>query len=301
MAKRKSKNEDFPVVAIIFLLGAPLALNPGVLDIIIATTSELLAILFGACVIGLIFYWLLSGNKKKQNQYKINEHFQRPETTNERMERIERLEKVKKRDFYKLSPKTASAQEAHEKWSLILINSLEWKRFEELCAAFLKEKGYKSKLTGAGADGGIDIQLFKESHSSTKSLGIVQCKAWNSKVGVKHVRELFGVMAAEKSPIGFFITTSTFTKEAEEFAEGKKLKLISGISLLKEIQKLPEERQQLLLDKTTTGDYVTPSCPSCENKMVKRTSKKGQNLGKQFWGCTNFPKCRNTLQIRKAA
>ncbi len=234
MAKRKSKNEDFPVVAIIFLLGAPLALNPGVLDIIIATTSELLAIVFGICVIGLICYWLLSGSKRKKNPYIINEHFQQPETTNERMERIERLEEVIKteRDFYKLYPKTTSIQETHEEWSLDLIRSLEWKRFEELCASFLIEKGYQSKLTGAGADGGIDIHLFKESYSSTQPLGIVQCKAWNSKVGVKDVRELFGVMAAEGSRRGFFMTTSTFTKEAKEFAKGKKLKLITPLHLV---------------------------------------------------------------------
>jgi len=292
MAKRKSKNEDFPVVVIIFLLGVPLALNPGALDIIFATTSELLAILFGLCLIGLVCYWLLSGSKRKKNPYKTNEHFRRPESTNVRMDRIERLEKVKT---------TVSVQEAHEEWSLALIRSLEWKRFEELCAEFLKEKGYKSKLTESGADGGIDIQLFKESDTSTKPLGIVQCKAWNSKVGVKHIRELFGVMTAEESSIGFFITTSTFTKEAEEFAKGKKLKLITGVSLLNEIQKFPEKKQKLLLEQMVQGDYTTPSCPCCENKMVKRTTNKGKNIGKQFWGCTNFPKCRSTLQIRKAA
>jgi len=39
---------------------------------------------------------------------------------------------------------------------------------------------------------------------------------------------------------------------------------------------------------------VTPGCPVCGAQMVLRTSKKGINAGKQFWGCHNFPTCRGT-------
>lgn len=38
-----------------------------------------------------------------------------------------------------------------------------------------------------------------------------------------------------------------------------------------------------------------PVCPKCGGKMALRTAKSGANLGGQFWGCTNFPRCRNTL------
>jgi restriction system protein len=33
-------------------------------------------------------------------------------------------------------------------------------------------------------------------------------------------------------------------------------------------------------------------CPKCGSKMVIRETKKGENKGKQFWGCSTFPKCR---------
>lgn len=33
-------------------------------------------------------------------------------------------------------------------------------------------------------------------------------------------------------------------------------------------------------------------CPRCGKKLVLRTVKKGANVGKQFWGCSGFPKCR---------
>lgn len=32
-------------------------------------------------------------------------------------------------------------------------------------------------------------------------------------------------------------------------------------------------------------------CPRCGSPLVLRTSRKGENTGKQFWGCSAFPKC----------
>ena len=185
-------------------------------------------------------------------------------------------------------------------WSKELIDSLEWKRFEELCAGYFQAKGWRTRLTRLGADGGVDIYLYK-TESDTKPLGIIQCKAWNTyKVGVKPIRELYGVMAAEQTPLGIFITSGKFTQEAREFAAGKHVKLMTGDNLLKLILGLPEDKQSSLLNAITKGDYTTPSCPSCGTKMVLRTSSKGGNPGRQFWGCTNFPRCRTTLPYRKA-
>lgn len=40
---------------------------------------------------------------------------------------------------------------------------------------------------------------------------------------------------------------------------------------------------------------VAPSaekiCPKCGGKLVLRTAQKGTNQGRQFWGCSNYPKC----------
>ena len=33
-------------------------------------------------------------------------------------------------------------------------------------------------------------------------------------------------------------------------------------------------------------------CPRCGSELVLRTAKKGNNAGNQFYGCSNFPKCR---------
>uniref|UniRef100_A0A8W7PJQ2 Restriction endonuclease type IV Mrr domain-containing protein n=1 Tax=Anopheles coluzzii TaxID=1518534 RepID=A0A8W7PJQ2_ANOCL len=82
-------------------------------------------------------------------------------------------------------------------WSLALIHSLEWKRFEDVCQQFYQLHGIKSETTPLGPDGGIDIRLYQDDSGTATS--IVQCKAWGERyVGVKPVRELLGVMTHEK-------------------------------------------------------------------------------------------------------
>ncbi|MBR6736249.1 MAG: topoisomerase DNA-binding C4 zinc finger domain-containing protein, partial [Oscillospiraceae bacterium] len=38
-------------------------------------------------------------------------------------------------------------------------------------------------------------------------------------------------------------------------------------------------------------------CPKCGNPMVLRKATKGVNSGKEFYGCSNFPKCRGIINI----
>ncbi|WKE65315.1 NERD domain-containing protein [Gallaecimonas kandeliae] len=38
-------------------------------------------------------------------------------------------------------------------------------------------------------------------------------------------------------------------------------------------------------------------CPKCGQPMVQRTAKRGANAGGQFWGCSQFPKCRAMAKV----
>ena len=40
-------------------------------------------------------------------------------------------------------------------------------------------------------------------------------------------------------------------------------------------------------------------CPRCGGQLILRTAKKGDNAGNQFYGCSNFPKCRYIQNIQK--
>ena len=41
----------------------------------------------------------------------------------------------------------------------------------------------------------------------------------------------------------------------------------------------------------------TDICPVCGNLLVLRTARRGSNAGKQFYGCSNYPKCRYTKSL----
>ncbi len=184
------------------------------------------------------------------------------------------------------------------RFSTDLLHELEWKRFEQLVEGYFALSGWTTRPNRPGADGGVDVHLFRPDQQ--KAAAVVQCKAWNAyTVGVKPVRELFGVMAADGVPEGFFVTTGDYTSEARSFAAGKPMTLIDGRDLLKRIESLPPESQADLYARVTAGDYTTPTCPQCGIKMVRREAGKGRAVGSEFWGCSNYPRCRQTFQMKK--
>ena len=182
-----------------------------------------------------------------------------------------------------------------QNWNLTLLNELEWKRFEEVVSEYYTLLGYRSEVTRMGADGGVDVILYQQG-VETPAI-IVQCKSWSQKVGVKAIRELFGVMAADQIGYGVFATTSSYTQEAIDWADGKRLQLLSGEDLVSAFNQLPEDQRTYLLQFATFEDYSTPTCPSCNKKMVKRTASKGKSAGSSFWGCSNYPRCKQTFKL----
>jgi restriction system protein len=127
--------------------------------------------------------------------------------------------------------------------SLPDISALKWREFEEVIGEAYKRQGYQVEERGGNEpDGGIDLILRKKGE-----MGLVQCKHWEAEqVGVKIVRELYGVVAAEGATKGIVVTTGYFTRDAEIFAHGKPLLLIRG----NELSRLIEEGQKALISKS---------------------------------------------------
>ncbi|MFH1814928.1 MAG: restriction endonuclease [Pseudomonadota bacterium] len=153
---------------------------------------------------------------------------------------------------------------------------------------------------GGGADGGVDLVLSKGTEKY-----LVHCKQWKAfKVGVDVVRELHGVMAAKGAAGGFVVTSGQFTEDAVGFASGRNLKLIDRPLLHGLIRQArnsigPAPAQQSgpsLVSAAPADTPSVPGCPSCTKPMVKRTAKRGANAGEEFWGCSAYPVCRDTMQ-----
>ena len=178
------------------------------------------------------------------------------------------------------------------KWTPELLKQLEWRRFEELCAAYFEMMGFRTSIAQSEGDhGGIDIHLYAGGSDSASVL--VQCKPWNAyRVGIRPGRELRAAMASAKLGQGILVTSGRFTQEAVTFAGKENIELIDGAGLLGRFAALLPEQGLALLKFATQGDFLTPTCPACSIKMTSRTSTRE---GRKFWGCPNYPRCKQTF------
>jgi restriction system protein len=180
--------------------------------------------------------------------------------------------------------------------SIEILKSIEWFSFELLCKLFFESLGYNVTKTGAGADGGIDLILYTK--NSLDKHALVQCKTSASKdIGVKVVRELFGVITSEKVNKGILISNTGFSKDAINFANSQGIDLVDVYKLWTMIDGLADEKKDNLVKFLGSIDYTTPTCPKCEVKLIERVSKNGKNIGGRFWGCKNYPRCRSSLYM----
>ncbi len=55
--------------------------------------------------------------------------------------------------------------------------------------------------------------------------------------------------------------------------------------------------ERLEARKTQAATAGAPGCPICGKPMLKRTQKKGQMQGREFWGCSDYPRCNGILPL----
>ena len=107
--------------------------------------------------------------------------------------------------------------------------------FETIVLDVLHKLGYGTsrgdlQRVGRSGDGGIDGVI------SLDRLGLekvyVQAKRWQNSVGRPEVQGFYGALAGQRATKGVFITTSTFTAQAIEFAKSvERVVLVDGTRL----------------------------------------------------------------------
>jgi len=85
------------------------------------------------------------------------------------------------------------------------------------------------------------------------------------------------------------------------------LREYNGREIAERISPFLKNRVSMQLPQTPAPSTIiqnnaAPLCPKCNIPMVIRTVVQGEHKGKQFYGCPNFPKCREVRPIttRKA-
>ena len=131
-----------------------------------------------------------------------------------------------------------------------------------------------------------------------------------SKIAQKHLDFLVCDSVTMKPLLGIELDDSSHKREdrqeRDDFVE--RVFQVAGLPLLR----LPVQREYntrevaakiapLLKDKispstsspeTVKQESSTPICPKCGIPMVLRTVSQGEHKGKQFYGCQNYPRCR---------
>ena len=197
------------------------------------------------------------------------------------------------------------------------LNDISWGDFERLVSEYYVRKGFQvTREGGNGPDGGIDLVLRRSGE-----VYLVQCKQWKAyKVGVQPVREFYGVMASRGAAGGYFVTSGEYTSEARTFVRGLNLELLDG----RKLREMINMAQQPALIRVAAGpdrpiaaeaaptrvETVvpvvpaaprSPACPQCDNPMSRRVARNGSNAGKEFWGCSTYPKCKGTRPTEDTA
>lgn len=120
------------------------------------------------------------------------------------------------------------AYEKVRQGGIAALKRMSWQDFERFCGLHFENKGFKVQLCGlGGADGGIDLLLRKRGKTT-----MVQCKHWKGKVSVMTVREMFGIMHANRYDAVIIVALTGFTREAQQWAAGKPISLLSGTDLV---------------------------------------------------------------------
>ena len=155
--------------------------------------------------------------------------------------------------------------DGHAQTSLASIRELPWKRFEDLLGEAFRRQGFKVEETlGGGADGGIDLLLGRDGNVT-----VVQCKRRNgAPVGVREVRELYGVLHHRGASAAKLVATTSFTPDAVAFAKGKPIELVDSNALL-----------HLIRNVQTSGKMIAPPAQMLSSKCGMETLREADHYG----------------------
>lgn len=177
------------------------------------------------------------------------------------------------------------------------LKELEWRRFEKAIAHYFRLIGFRAEIGKGSQDQGKDILLYRP--QQPKPYGLVQCKVRNQKdVEIDIVQRTAGLVPTQypDAKIVYVITTAGFTRPAQEIALKSPLNisLWSGDRLATEINKLPPANLATWLAEAFTGDFHTPTCPCCGQRMTVLPDDKYEYT----WACTRTERCDRSLFMR---
>ncbi|OWY37651.1 restriction endonuclease [Xenophilus sp. AP218F] len=99
------------------------------------------------------------------------------------------------------------------------LHKLHWRDFEILLFRIFQNHGYKTLLGPGRGDGGVDLRLWQENPLGD-IMTVIQVKRYSprNKIDLVPVQALYGVSKVEGENQAIFVTTSSYTPAARNFA-----------------------------------------------------------------------------------
>jgi restriction system protein len=117
--------------------------------------------------------------------------------------------------------------------------TMEGTDFECICFLYFLDKGYKPEITPKSGDHGVDL-VVKDPKDSMKIA--IQCKRRKDPIGNNHLIKLYGGKRAYNCVGTLFITTSSYTKKAMEYADAVGMELWNRLIVRENICKWQKEK-----------------------------------------------------------
>lgn len=186
-------------------------------------------------------------------------------------------------------PPFPSPPDAPVKLTLELLRQLEWKRFELLVQRDLEARGIRVACTGVGVEGGVDLHLYRG--DELQPYGFVQCDTHATRaVTLDQITAFFDLIAVAGVE-GTFVTTGAFSPGAQAWAQTKGVVVVPGNTVVARFNALPATTRGRILEEVTAGDYLTPTCRSCDVKLIPASAASPEVA----WVCPRAPRCSYTL------
>lgn len=189
------------------------------------------------------------------------------------------------------------------------MQKLHWREFEKFIEFVFRKKWFIANTRSWTKDWWIDLDA---KFNWRKYL--IQCKKWNKyKITEPNLREFYwAVMSFDKDAKWIYITTWDLTSDARLFAEHHDIEVWEKENLVdyindflwknknESLEQLWEEKEVLLENKKDNNISIDNNdiiCNKCWALMILRKASKWINKWNKFYWCTNYPKCKNTINI----
>lgn len=182
------------------------------------------------------------------------------------------------------------------------MQKLNWREFEKFIEFVFNQNWFTASVRSWVKDWWIDVDAIKDWRKY-----FIQCKKWtNYKVNEPKIREfLWSLVNYDSDAKWIFITTSKLTKDAMIFADNNDIEIWDKNNLIKFVDlylwknNIENKKQNSDIDSLLLNEEKTIYCEKCNSIMIKREAKKWKNKWNFFYWCSNFPKCKNILNIEK--